>query len=157
MDKETINEIFFSHSLAANERVKKDRMRFAYYTTAEVALSIIQDRKIWMRNTMTMNDYMEIDYGLRCLSNAFNSDPGSQLKAAINNCHAGLAEEVWKLTADWSPNFKFDTFITCLSEHDEQDDPFGRLSMWRAYGGKTGVALVVSGGAISLPPEALGV
>jgi hypothetical protein len=31
-----------------------------------------------------------------------------------------------------------------LSEHDDTEDELGRLSMWRAYGGKCGVALVLN-------------
>jgi hypothetical protein len=46
------------------------------------------------------------------------------------------------------------TFVACFSEHggtnwdasdrDHQEDAFGRLSMWRAYGRGSGVALVLN-------------
>jgi hypothetical protein len=37
-----------------------------------------------------------------------------------------------------------DTFIACMSEHDLDDREYGKLSMWRAYGGNTGVAFVLN-------------
>ncbi len=43
------------------------------------------------------------------------------------------------------PYFHNTTYIACLSEHtDDDDDKYGRLSMWRAYGESTGVALVLN-------------
>lgn len=36
------------------------------------------------------------------------------------------------------------TYITCLSEHLSNEDNYGRLSMWRAYGHSTGIALIIS-------------
>src|SRR5690606_23126401 len=36
------------------------------------------------------------------------------------------------------------TYLTCLSEHEPEEDNLGRLSMWRAYGGRSGVALVLN-------------
>lgn len=37
-----------------------------------------------------------------------------------------------------------DTYLACVSEHDDAEDTFGRLSMWRAYREATGVALVIN-------------
>ncbi len=44
----------------------------------------------------------------------------------------------------WVPNIFADTFITCISEHEKEDREYGKLSMWRAYGGNAGVALVLN-------------
>jgi hypothetical protein len=35
----------------------QDRLRFAHYTSAEAALSIIESKRIWMRNASCMSDY----------------------------------------------------------------------------------------------------
>jgi hypothetical protein len=40
-----------------------------------------------------------------------------------------------------------DTYLTCVSEHEVREDILGRLSMWRAYGGINGVALVMNNAA----------
>ncbi len=37
-----------------------------------------------------------------------------------------------------------DTYIICMSEHDDSEDKHGRLSMWRAYGGTAAVAFVLN-------------
>ena len=47
-----------------------------------------------------------------------------------------------------------DTYITCLSEHKAEEDTLGRLSMWRAYGGTNGVALVMNVTSTSFPEPA---
>lgn len=49
------------------------------------------------------------------------------------------------------------THIISLSEHDDTEDNFGRLSMWRAYGGKTGVALVLNPQIFRSETDAMGV
>jgi hypothetical protein len=51
--------------------------------------------------------------------------------------------------------FRSDTYITCFSEHDNSEDLIGRLSMWRAYGQSTGVAIVINGGPFLRPTHAL--
>ena len=61
----------------------------------------------------------------------------------MDSLFSGLSPEIEKLFDDWTGHLKFDTYLTCFSEHKESEDTFGRLSMWRAYGGTTGVALVM--------------
>jgi hypothetical protein len=155
MDPKQLNEVFFPIACKAASLAKQKGNRFAYYTTAEVAYQIIQKKRIWMRSTTTMNDYMEIQYGRDLLQTAINGEPGHALKSALDVCHQGLFDEVWKRVLNWLPGFEFDTFITCVSEHYESEDKLGRLSMWRAYGGKTGVALVINGAVFDLQTQAL--
>ena len=57
----------------------------------------------------------------------------------------------------WLPGIRQDTYITCMSEHLAAEDHHGRLSMWRAYGGKTGVALVLNGAVMFSKSNALNV
>ena len=42
---------------------------------------------------------------------------------------------------DW-PNVRSQTYVACVSEHRDQEDVHGRLSMWRAFGRGARVALV---------------
>ncbi|CAM8627443.1 Protein of unknown function DUF2971 [Comamonadaceae bacterium] len=156
MDTNKHRAIFFPNAERAKLRAEHTENRFAYYTTAEVAYQIIKNKQIWMRNTTTMNDYMEVEYGQRLLLGSRNSPAWASLKEAIEKHHPGLFDESWNLLTAWLPGFRFDTFITCVSEHDPSENDFGRLSMWRAYGGKTGVALVIDGAAFSLESTTLG-
>src|SRR5262249_18629266 len=50
-----------------------------------------------------------------------------------------------------------ETYLTCLSEHRAEEDTCGRLSMWRAYGGTTGVAVVLNGDVMFAESNALGI
>jgi hypothetical protein len=156
MDAKKHRAIFFPNADRAMVRAEKSGNRFAYYTTAEVAYQIIKNKQIWMRNTSTMNDYMEVEYGQSLLLSSKNSPAWVSLKNAVEKCHPGLFDDSWNLLTAWLPGFKFDTFITCVSEHDASENDLGRLSMWRAYGGKTGVALIINGAAFSLESTALG-
>lgn len=156
MDIQKTKQVFFPIACQAATRAKQTGNRFAYYTTAEVAYSVVKHKRIWMRSTTTMNDYMEMQYGRDLLLNAINKEPGAALKAAVDACHPGLFDEAWNLVVAWLPGFMLDTFITCVSEHRPEEDLIGRLSMWRAYGGKTGVALVFHGGVFELQTPTLG-
>lgn len=156
MDILKTKQIFFPIACKAVEHAKHLGNRFAYYTTAEVAYSVIKNKRIWMRSTTTMNDYMEVQYGQDLLLNAIKENSGRALKVAVDACHRDLFDEAWGLVVAWLPGFMADTFITCVSQHQPDEDVLGRLSMWRAYGGKTGIALIFNGDVFALQTDALG-
>jgi uncharacterized protein YuzE len=157
MNEQEIEEVFFPVSFEAAKRAKDAGNRFAYYTTADVAYQVIKNKRIWMRSTSTMNDYMEIQYGQNLLLAAIKSEAGHALKTAIESCQPGLFDETWEKLVAWLPGFSVDTYITCVSEHNiNTENEIGRLSMWRAYGGKAGVAIVIDGSIFSIESEHLG-
>ena len=119
--------------------------RFVHYTSAPVAMSIIRKREIWMRKTSCMNDYMEVRHGLDLLIENWNNDNGKRLQAFLEEHHSGIIKEIADLFDGWQRDMEFSTYITCVSKHHEHEDSIGRLSMWRAYGGNSGVALVIKG------------
>ncbi len=130
--------------------------RFVHYTSAEVAMSIIQNKEVWMRSTMVMNDFREVEHGATCLVEAYNSeDVGKPLKDFLELVYPGFCDEFASLFNPWFGHFRADTYIACLSEHDESEDIIGRLSMWRAYGARNGVALVINNGPITISSDAL--
>lgn len=119
--------------------------RFAYYTRAETATSILKTKRIWMRKSMCMNDYMEVQHGLQCLSNTlYKTDAGKRFAAVLDQLFKGLWSEIEKLLNNCIWHLRTDTYFTCVSEHRLEEDVLGRLSMWRAYGGTNGVALVMN-------------
>jgi len=89
---------------------------------------------------------MEIEWGREALLAAWHGGGhGDRLKAAINSIYPDASEMIFKRFDDWSPIFQTQTFMTCVSEHDpDTENELGRLSMWRAYGGSSGVGLVLS-------------
>lgn len=138
-----LDEIFLAHATERLKRVGTNNTRFVHYTSAEVATSIIRKREIWMRRATTMNDFMEVDYGIQCLSLAYGAASGATFRNELDRLFPGFRPRLEKWFNGWAAAFKHDTYLTCLSEHRDHEDRLGRLSMWRAYGGSTGVALVL--------------
>ncbi|SDW39364.1 Protein of unknown function [Albimonas donghaensis] len=135
---------FLAPIYEAARPVYNEASRLVHYTSAENGLKILSSRSIWMRNTTCMNDYMEIEHGRRALSEAWRSEAGQEVKDLINTMHNDSASKIERLFDLWAPIFSSDTYISCLSIHDESENEFGRLSMWRAYGASSGVALVLN-------------
>lgn len=144
------------YAVRAAKRVQLVGTRFAYYTTAETAFQIIHNAEIWMRSTRTMNDFTEVQHGAASVAKAVKAAGGQNLVKALNSFDESLFDRVWASYQAWLPAMHYDTFITCVSEHDDSEDLHGRLSMWRAYGGQTGVALIFNQAPFFLDTLALG-
>lgn len=131
--------------------------RLVHYTTAESALSIISSKRFWMRNTNCMSDYREVQHGFD-IFNRFFSDQAKHkaFTEALDTCAQGVALEAIKMFNDSWNDIRFNTYISSISEHQEQEDLHGRLSMWRAVGGsaaRVGIVLnipSVSQGSLAL-------
>lgn len=136
--------IFFPHVTREMERVRAAPGRFAHYTSADAALKILRSEKMLLRNSTLMNDFSEVRHGLECLRAAYNnSADGRRLTDLLNQIDVGLAE---KLEAEFNGQIDHlvnETYLISVSEHLGGDEDFyGRLSMWRAYAPKDGVAFV---------------
>lgn len=108
-------------------------------------MGILKNKEVWLRNTQCMNDYLEVQHGINCLVKSFNSDAeGKEFKEALNGIHPNITDEIAKMFDGWLPHLRMGTYITCISEHPKEENKYGRLSMWRAYGGKRSVALVLN-------------
>ncbi|WP_342162536.1 DUF2971 domain-containing protein [Methylobacterium sp. SD21] len=136
------------------QRAAAKNKRFVHYTTADVARSIIEKKQVWMRSTRVMNDFREIEHGIECLNNGLNSPEGKALHDLIYSIN-GVGLTPFHNEA-YIGLYKNSTYITSISEHDSSEDNTGRLSMWRAYGGTTGVAMVVNNKPFIEPNDNLG-
>ncbi len=154
-DQDQLTHIFLPYLQEEKRKVMEAGCRFVYYTTAETATKILQSRQIWLRNTAVMNDYSEVQYGFRCLKEAYDTEPGESFRAALDTCFQGLAHEVTHLFNGWLPIIFENTYVTCVSQHLPIEDQHGRLSMWRAYGCGTGIALVINGAVMFSNTQAL--
>jgi hypothetical protein len=143
--QDRLDDIFFPHRLEKTIDLQKSGGRFVHYTTAEVAASILKNREIWMRDTRTMNDFMEISHGVDCLANVLEGPVGQHFKSLLEECYPGVHSVTTEEVDQWLPSIRSDTHLFCVSEHCSAEDRYGRLSMWRAYGGLNGVALVFRG------------
>ncbi len=120
--------------------------RLVHFTTAEAALNIIRTKRFWMRNTNCMSDYREVQHGFDIFSNFFSvAEKHKSFTEALDDCVPGVASEaIAVFNNSWS-DIRLNSYIACLSEHQDSEDSNGRLSMWRAFGGTaTRIGIVLS-------------
>jgi hypothetical protein len=148
-------QIFYPYALGRHQAVSLKGTRFVHYTRAEAAVNILSTKRVWMRKSTCMNDFMEVQHGLNCLVAAYHDEPGKRLKAHLDSLFPGLSGEFEQLFNGWAPHFHIDSYFSCFSEHHDEEDKHGRLSMWRAYGADSGVAMVMNNGPFLRPSDAL--
>jgi hypothetical protein len=96
-----------------------------------------------------MSDYSESVHGFNLLQKYFLVDQNKQrFFALIGSFAPGAAQEAMQRFDYWwqSGIIQHRTFIASLSEHGDEEDSHGRLSMWRAFGGnsaRVGIVLKV--------------
>ncbi len=139
-------EIFFPYAYGRQKKVEKEKTPFVHYTSAEAAISIITNKQFWMRDASCMNDISELRHGLDCMVKAYDEGvPGQKIKLLLNDISPNIVPNVQKYFGGWHPDIMNDTYLSCFSEHDEEKEGYlGRLSMWRAYSQRSGVALVLN-------------
>jgi hypothetical protein len=144
-----VNNILYPDYNSIEKNIKNNSLHFSHYTSAKSAFDILKSKEIWFRNSRAMNDYSEIEYGSRILSNSYQK---LAIKNIINNIFNDSSEIIENEINNLSSSLYLNTYIFCVSEHDNNKDKNGRLSMWRAYGGHNGVALVANH-TICIPDE----
>ena len=147
--------VLMPYAVGLQEALIEANRKLVYYTSGQVALNILKKKEVWMRDASCMNDYLEVDYGLHCLLQAFHSKSGARFQSVLDNLYPGLSTEVGALLDEGVPHFRYRTYITCVSEHLPREDKNGRLSMWRAYGGSSSVAIVMNNKAFVSDSNAL--
>lgn len=157
MDNQEINpwSIFAPEMIEKEASIIRDSLKFVQYTSADAAMNIIQNEEVWLRNTQCMNDYMELEHGFDCLSNTFRSNEvGVPFRNLLNSLYDGISEQLVKWIDSWLPAFRRSSYIACVSEHPKDENEYGRLSMWRAYGGNNSVALILNPEPLRAPTDA---
>lgn len=156
LDSEALTawNIFNEDALRRMMQVAQSGSRFVHYTSAEVACSILKQAEVWMRRPQVMNDFQEIEWGWGCLLDAWNQGIGDRFKQALDGLFPGSSTRIIGHFDSLLPMVRGQTFMTCISEHDDSEDEIGRLSMWRAYGGHAGVALVLNSTAFTSVSDA---
>jgi hypothetical protein len=137
-----LESIFIPHARRRRDELYKENtsgfLRFVHYTSAESALKIIQQKRLWMRSAACMADYREVQHGFDILQRYFSDD--KRMKVFTDLIHSfamGAAHKAIINFNQWwsSGNILFKTYIASMSEHDDKENIHGRLSMWRAFGG----------------------
>lgn len=154
-DEHRIMEIFYPHMMEKVLKAICADQKFVHYSDAEAALSMIQNKEVWMRNTTWMNDTSEIKYGIERLTEAAGGVDDARLRKSLEEFSPGICKEFDDLFLPWLDDFQEETYITCLTEQLDSEELIGRLSMWRAYGTGKAVCFVLNGGPMLRPSEAL--
>lgn len=142
-------ELFSPYGIEKLGNIQEQNRRFVHYTSAATGLSIIQNEQVWLRSALLMNDFQEVEQGQHCVKSAWNHELlGVRIKAALQRIDVGLWNSVCEMYDETDSRQRLQTYLVSISEHGSglgavDEDKFGRLSMWRAYGGDTNVALVV--------------
>ena len=148
------NEIFAPGLLEKSFGIFENGKRFAYYTSADTAMKVIRNEELWFRNAKVMNDFSEISYGLRLIEDTFSGPVGARFREAVDDIFEGTIQQASDLLGGWEQDCQLETYIACISVHDESEDKSGRLSMWRAYGD---TAIIVNNTPMLAVTDLLGV
>jgi hypothetical protein len=154
--EEYLQRLLFPETFKYFDEFQSNR-KMVHYTTAENGLNIIRSQEVWMRHSSVMNDFMEMEHGTSCLLEAFASPDGKAFEAWIDGHYPDFMSRIreW-FGSGHEAQIRNDTYLTSVALHDESENSYGRLSMWRAYGGKNGVALVVNPTPFMSDNQALG-
>lgn len=136
-----IHGIFLPYQFGKRAKAKESAQRFSHYTSVEAASKILTNAQVWFRKSSVMNDFSEIEFGLACLNAAWFGAHGLKLKSLLNRMFSGSSERIETMFSEQLPEIRANTYLTCISEHQPDENEFGRLSMWRAYGN---IALVLN-------------
>ncbi len=140
-----IYSIFYPRYLEKIKQISDEKLKFVQYTSAESAVEIIRKGEVWLRNSQCMNDFSEVHHGLDCLVKSYNTgDQGRLFKDILDEMYPGITDRLSSLFDSWASSFKANTYLACVSEHPLEENEYGRLSMWRAYGGDRPVAIVLN-------------
>jgi len=142
---EAVINVFLPHYNERKKNVESKNLKFVHYTNAQAAMSIIESNEFWLKKTTRMNDYSETYHGFECLRSAYR-DQKDSLIGALDGVFPNIVQEVEDLFNQWWDRIRYNAYIACFSEFNiaEPKCDLGKLSMWRAYGGNAGVALVLN-------------
>ncbi len=104
-----------------------------------------------------MSDYREVQHGYDIFSSFFSAPTKRKsFTEALDDCIPGVASEAFEVFDNSWSDIRFNSYIACLSEHQDTEDTNGRLSMWRAFGGTTTRIGIVLSAPYTLSILALG-
>jgi hypothetical protein len=154
--KDALLNLLTRHIQQRQDELVANQLRIVHYTSTAVGLSLIRNKEVWMRNTQCMNDYAEVEHGIQEIKRFFaNREKSSSFWDFIENIRPGIRKEIGDYFEGWQSDLLSQTYICCLSEHSQLEDKHGRLSMWRAYGRGSGIAIVINSDVMLRESDAL--
>ncbi|WP_395377024.1 DUF2971 domain-containing protein [Marinicella sp. W31] len=146
MDSNSLEAFLFPQYQQRVEEFKLKNKKFIHYTSAEAVHQIITKKSIWLRNVRLMNDWSEIYHGLNLLvKEILDNQKIHDFVDRLNSIHPDIVFDAVQAIRGSKYERSTQTYIASFSEHlSGSEDLYGRLSMWRAYGGKQPVAVVLN-------------
>lgn len=131
-------------SYYSNSDGSSDSAKFVHYTSAEAAIHIINKKRIWMRNVTCMSDYREVQHGYEILQRYFSDqNKRDAFNRELDKCSQGVGNEATEMFGQLWNNIRLYSYIASISEHKDDENDHGRLSMWRAFGGNAARVAIV--------------
>lgn len=123
-----IDRLFTPQQYRRFEDIVKRQGRLVHYTSAEAAFLILSSKSIWLRNTMFMNDFSEIEYALDLIGEYWSSKKPERAAfwSVIDRTTGGRAKEVQDIFDGWAPDLSTGTFVVrcrsiCRAKIDSGD------------------------------------
>ena len=67
------------------QKLEQGDSDLVHYTTADNAVNILQRKEFWLRSVRTMNDFMEVEHGIRMLLTAFGGPENERVEGLCNS------------------------------------------------------------------------
>ena len=142
-----LESIFFHNFRKRVSAAQVEEFDLAHYTKKSSFLKIIDGRTLHLSHVKKLNDKSEVSYGLKLLAHCVTGPSGKALDLALKsispklNLDRSYSQYLRKIHAS---NIKNASFVLsfCTIERNTESDR-GSLAMWRAYGRKQGVAIVI--------------
>ncbi len=154
-DQDRITQIFAPEMLRSIKRARDEKIRFVHYTSAESGMKILDSGEMLLRTSRLMNDFSEVAYGYSCLNQILVGELGERLKKSLSTIQEGLPDIFSQNFGNTHHDIFHQTYLLSVSEHLDNEDRFGRLSMWRAYAPDNGVAFVLNSAPFTSDSNAL--
>lgn len=149
MSEELIQQIFLYDCLKDKNEFYSSENDLAYYTSASTLFNILDNKEVWLRSTMCMNDYQEIRYAASKLKEILrknNKKMFNQFIEVLEQIIPGKITEIRDILNDILTNIAgglyLHTYIMCFTEHDDSIFPDGNLQMFNSYGRGNGACLI---------------
>jgi hypothetical protein len=94
--------IFMPHATGRRDTLYTQQLGFVHYTSAEAALNIINEKRLWLRNTTCMADYREVQHGSKILNNFFaDQSKSKEFIETLDTSVPGIAQEAISFFNQW--------------------------------------------------------
>ena len=149
LDEKVLKEVFLYDLIKDKNEFYHSDNDLAYYTSASTLYSILDNKEVWLRSTMCMNDYQEIRYAASKLKEILRKNNKKifnqfieVLEQILSGKITGIRDILNDILTNIAGGLYLHTYIMCFTEHDDSIFPDGNLQMFNSYGRGNGACLI---------------